>query len=81
MHKCKDLSMKMWWSLKVWPKWQVVIPKEIRDLIGIKPWDTLVALTKGDTWFGFVKNEDFFAMMEYMKDEIAWMEDSLQHII
>ena len=30
---------------------------------------------------GFIRNEDFFAMMEYLKNEISNMEGALQEVI
>ncbi len=68
-HTC-DLSMKLWGSVTVWPKGQIVIPKEVRDLLGISPWDTLITMTKWSVAVGFIKNEDMQAVMEYMQDEI-----------
>lgn len=74
-------KMKMWGSVTVWPKGQIVIPKEIRDLVGIQPGDTLIALSKWDKWVGFIKNEDFFSMIQYMKDEIENIEGAVQNIV
>lgn len=41
--KSKDNSKYMS-SVKVGPKGQIVIPKEVRDMFGIEPGDTLVLL-------------------------------------
>lgn len=41
--KSKD-SQKYMGSVKVGPKGQIVIPKEVRDMFGIQPGDTLVLL-------------------------------------
>lgn len=42
----KKCSMKLHWTTTVWPKWQVVIPKEVRDLLNISPWDSITIVTK-----------------------------------
>jgi AbrB family looped-hinge helix DNA binding protein len=41
--KSKDKSKYMS-SVKVGPKGQIVIPKEVRDMFGIEPGDTLILL-------------------------------------
>lgn len=61
--------LKLWGSVTVGPKWQVVIPKEVRDLLGISPWDTLVTITKGSTAVWFLKNTDMEAIIEYVHHE------------
>ncbi len=43
MSKSKDNSKYMG-SVKVGPKGQIVIPKEVRDMFGIKSGDTLILL-------------------------------------
>ena len=44
MGKSKDNSKYMG-SVKVGPKGQIVIPKEVRDMFGIKSGDTLILLS------------------------------------
>ena len=34
--------MKLYWITKLGPKWQVVIPQEARDELGLKPGDKVV---------------------------------------
>jgi len=69
MKQCKVVDMKIWWNVTVWPKGQVVIPKEVRDLMEINPWDSLVTISKWSA-VGFVKNEDIKAVMEYLQWEM-----------
>lgn len=70
MKKCEHMSLKIWWSVTVWPKWQIVIPKEVRDILEISPWDTLVTISKWSIAVWFVKNWDMQKMMEYMQEEM-----------
>ena len=64
-------SMRMFWSVKVGSKWQIVIPKDVRDLLRIDEGDTLMIVTKWDMAIGMVKSDDLSKFMEYMHDEIA----------
>jgi len=34
--------MKLYWITKLGPKWQIVIPQEARDELGLKPGDKVV---------------------------------------
>ena len=70
MEQCEDMKMKIWWNVTIWPKWQIVIPKEVRDLLGIKPWDSLVTISKWSIAVGFIKNWDIQNVLEYMKEEM-----------
>lgn len=60
-------------SVTVGDRGQVVIPKPVRDVIGILPGDTLITVVKLGAVVGMVKVQDVGRMMEYMKCEI---EDS-----
>lgn len=66
----KHCPIKMRWSVTVWTKGQVVIPKEVRSLVNIQPWDTLMVLTKDDHVVGLIKAEDVQALLEYMQQEL-----------
>jgi len=47
----------------------VVIPKEARDIAGIKPGDSLAVITKDNKYIGFVKNGDLNEIMKYVTME------------
>lgn len=73
--KCEELNekcdVKMYGSVTVGTKGQVVIPKEVREDLGINPGDTLVVVTKHGKAIGMVKADDMQAFMEYMQKEIG----------
>lgn len=70
----KKCSMKLHWTTTVWPKWQVVIPKEVRDLLNISPWDSITIVTKDNKAVAMIKNEDLKELFEYMKSEAIELE-------
>lgn len=48
MKKDLETSNHFMGSAKVGPKGQIVIPKEVRDMFGIKPGDTLIILADSE---------------------------------
>ncbi len=64
--KCK---MKLHWTTTVWPKGQVVIPKEVRDLLNIKPGDSITIITKDNKAIAMIKNEDIKDFFDFVKSE------------
>lgn len=71
----KMINLKVIWTTSVWPKWQIVIPKEVRDTLGIQAWDSMVVLMKDWKYIGLVKNDDIWDLMKYVTSEwvkIPW---------
>lgn len=66
-HTCE---MKIHGKVTVWPKSQIVIPKEVRTLIGIKPGDDLMIVSKWDMAIAMVKSDDVQKFLQYMNSEI-----------
>jgi len=60
-------GLKIHGAATIGKKWQIVIPKEVRTLIGLKEWDTLAVMTKKDLIIGLIKNDDVPTMIEYME--------------
>lgn len=67
----KLINLKVVWTTTVWPKWQVVIPKEIRDKLNINTWDNMVVLIKNWKFIWLVKNDDIWDLMKYVTSEWA----------
>lgn len=70
INKENTCTIKMHTIVTVWTKWQIVIPKEVRNLLKIKVGDTLAIVTKNDIAGGFIKTEDLPKMMQYIQDEM-----------
>lgn len=73
---CLNPKMKIHGNVMVGPKWQIVIPKEVRDLLGIQPGDTLVVTTKHDLAIGIIKGSDVVKFMDYIKRELDELSTS-----
>ena len=56
-------------SVTVGTKGQVVIPKDVRDLLDIGEGDTLMTMTKYGRFVGFIKAEDMEEFIELLKAE------------
>ena len=65
----KIIDLKIIWTTTVGPKWQIVIPKEVRDTLWIKPGDNMVVLMKNWKYMGLVKNDDIWDLMKYVTSE------------
>lgn len=62
-------NMKLYWVVSVWPKWQIVIPKELRDKLNIETGTTMALILKDDKYIWLVKNEDMWEILAYIKSE------------
>ena len=62
----KKCDIKLCGVTTVWPKGQVVIPKEIRDKLNIEKWDSLAILLSQGKFIGLVRNEDVTELMDYI---------------
>lgn len=67
--------VKMFGSVKVWPKWQISIPKDIRDALNINTWDVLLAFSKHDKAFWFLKVDDLELFIEYIQKEMNVLKE------
>lgn len=66
----KKCDVCMYGSVTVGTKGQVVIPKEVREVLHINPGDTLMVVTKHNKAIGMVKADDLEAFMEYIRKEM-----------
>ena len=59
--------VKICWTVSVWPKWQVVIPKEVRDIVGIQSGDKVVILLRNNRFIWILKADDLQEVVDYAK--------------
>ncbi len=67
MKNCDVSEMKLYGTTTIWPKGQIVIPKDIRDKLWLNPGDSMTILLKNDKFIGLVRNQDISELMEYIK--------------
>ena len=59
-----DNSKKYIWSTKINEKGQIVIPKEAREVFGLKPGDALLLFGDTDRGIAIGKQEDYMKFAE-----------------
>ena len=62
-------GVKMHGSVTVGTKGQIVIPKDVRDMLDIAEGDTLMTMTKYGKFVGFIKAEDMEEFIDLLKSE------------
>ncbi len=67
-------------SVKVWPKGQVVIPNDIRNKLGISPWDIILVGTKHDKLIWLLKPEDIEEYTSRVKKEVQNNENLKEEV-
>lgn len=68
-HKnCKSI-FKLCGTTNVGAKWQVVIPKEARNLIWISPWNSVSFIVKDKDLIAIVPNNSIDSLMQYVQSE------------
>ena len=63
-------------TVKVGERGQIVIPKEIRDLFGIKAGDSLLMLADTGRGIALLQDEDIFSRF---RDNLGWGPEGDEH--
>ena len=66
----KACGVKMHGTAVVGAKGQVVIPKDVREMLRIESGDTLVVITKHGKALAMIKTDDMEEFMAYMQQEM-----------
>ena len=56
--------------VKVWDRWQIVIPKKIRQIHNIQSGDKLFVFDKGDGMIGISKVESMQQIIDFLQKQI-----------
>lgn len=65
----KLINIKIVWTTSMWARGQIVIPKEVRKELWLKPWDNMVVLMRNNKYIWLVKNENIWDLMTYVTSE------------
>jgi len=55
-------------QIRVWTKFQFVIPKQIRELLEIETWNSIIVVWESWHWLGFIKNDKIDFLLTYIKE-------------
>jgi len=73
---CGD-KFKIQGTVSISAKWQIVIPKSVRDILWVNAWDDMVAITKWDKAVIFIKSNSLWEFIEFAKEHIG--DDIIEH--
>ena len=62
-------NLKIEWTANIWIKWQIVIPKQVRNKFKLNTWDDLVVLS-WNFWIMLIKSTDLKDMMDNFENLI-----------
>lgn len=68
---------KIYGSVTVNAKWQIVIPADARERLGIKPWDQLLVTSKGDIVLWLIKADNLQEFITKLEQDSPWFFDSV----
>lgn len=63
-------DFKMYGSVVVGSKGQIVIPKDVREELGIETGDSLIVVVKHGKAIGMIKSDDLDEFMQFMQREM-----------
>lgn len=65
--KC-NFNIKIKWWVKIWTKFQFVIPSSIRENLKVKTWDSYVIVWKLGEWIWLLKNDRTDVLFKFIWD-------------
>jgi AbrB family looped-hinge helix DNA binding protein len=71
-----NLDFRLCSTVTLWPKGQIVIPKDVRDTMGIKQWDNLVLFLKAWKFVLLLKGDDLEELTDFIEKQIKAFKDA-----
>ena len=68
--KFNKLTIKNYWKVNIWTKYQFVIPSVLRKLLNIDIKDNLIIVWSFNKWLWFIKNDNINFLIEYLKESL-----------
>jgi AbrB family looped-hinge helix DNA binding protein len=72
---------KIYGSVTVNAKWQIVIPADARERLGIKPWDQLLVTSKWDIVIWLIKADNLEEFVTKIEKDSPGFFDNCKHDI
>jgi AbrB family looped-hinge helix DNA binding protein len=65
-----ETNLKLASTVTLWPKWQIVIPKEVRDTLNLKQGDSLVLFLKNNKFIWLLRNDDLEELTDFIENQL-----------
>lgn len=69
---------KIYGTVTVNAKWQIVIPSDAREKLGIKPWDQLLVTSKWEVVLGLIKADNLQDFLTRLEQDSPWFFDCVK---
>lgn len=66
----QDCALLMQWTVTVWAKGQIVIPKKVRARLQIEEGNELIVFVKWDAAIWLIKSSDIALLRTYLDNEL-----------
>jgi AbrB family looped-hinge helix DNA binding protein len=70
MSVLQNLDLKLCSTVTIWPKGQIVIPKEVRETMNLNQWDSLVLFLKSGKFIWLLRNDDLDEITNFIEAQL-----------
>lgn len=64
-----EQTLRICWTANIGTKWQIVIPKDIRDILSLQSGDSVSFILKDEKFLGIISNNSIEDLMDYVATE------------